>query len=54
MMFAFLLVLLIVQFVVHFHQAVKHQLELLLFEVVELFEDYLIVKLEKQKKYIYL
>jgi hypothetical protein len=47
MMTAFLLALIIVQFVVHFRQAVKHQLELLLFEVVDLFEGYLIVKLKK-------
>jgi hypothetical protein len=50
MMFAFLLVLIIVQFVDHFHQAVKHQLEWLLFEVVVgLIEYYLIVKLENDE-----
>ncbi len=50
MMFAFLLVLIIVQFVVHFHRAAKHQRVLLLFEVVEMFEHYLIVKLKRTKK----
>ncbi len=52
MMIAFLLVLIIVQFVDHYHRAVKHQPEWLLFEVVvELIEHYLIVKLEEEKMF---